>query len=338
MGAPPTVFDQMSLVAIEISVWGGERQSQLKDLGEERHISGDLPPEKVAKSFSKKVIDTKHLRPFRRFRNQAHEACMAVGTQLKDRSGIYAIPDAELDSLILRLEEIEQEYKEELQRFLGDYASYVDEWIAANAEWGEWIRKSTLSLSEVEKRFSFGFFVTGFAPNKRDDGRMAEKAEELGNTLIREIAQVAEASWERTLRGRDEAGIRVLGPMKRMRRKLAACRFLNPVADQGIQQIDKLLAKMPKSGAIQGGAVPGPHGPDPALRQRGSGDSRPCSRQYRPGPGGNRRGGGHQGAGSRCRIRNRQRRGGQHRTGTPAGTEREAGLLRLPVLISLPRA
>ncbi|WP_419614441.1 DUF3150 domain-containing protein [Thiolapillus sp.] len=253
MGAPPTVFDQMSLVAIEISVWGGERQSQLKDLGEERHISGDLPPEKVAKSFSKKVIDTKHLRPFRRFRNQAHEACMAVGTQLKDRSGIYAIPDAELDSLILRLEEIEQEYKEELQRFLGDYASYVDEWIAANAEWGEWIRKSTLSLSEVEKRFSFGFFVTGFAPNKRDDGRMAEKAEELGNTLIKEIAQVAEASWERTLRGRDEAGIRVLGPMKRMRRKLAACRFLNPVADQGIQQIDKLLAKMPKSGAIQGG-------------------------------------------------------------------------------------
>lgn len=253
------VLDHLMVVKIDAHIWGGRKKLRKEDL-----ILADgsvLPPEDLASLGSKKIADPQELAVFNRLKQEAERICLKVGTRFL---GGFAVPEVTIGSIQSELERIASSFGFARNDFLSRYDQTIEDWVAKHPEFAQVIRRAVDPVDVVAAglRFDYVIFrVTLPAPDpERDSGENApvisdsldRKVGSLSETLFREIAQDANELVESSLLGRQAVTRKALNPFKRIRDKLDGLAFLDHRVHPVVETIDNLLARVPRTGTLEG--------------------------------------------------------------------------------------
>ena len=240
------ILDQMSVIALDCSIWSGARRLKPEDLvlGE----GGQLPSDEVVSLGSKKLCKREVLKPFHRLRDQAARLCAREGVRFL---GGYAVPDTEVSGLSLKLDQVQLDFNQEKQTFLTDYDQHIQEWVNAHPDFAKAIRNAVPDVQQVGQRFHFGYTTYKVVASPQPDN-LNQQVSQLGSTLREEICRDAQTLFEQTFRGREKVTRKALNPIVRLRDKLNGLAFVDPGILPIVQRLDDGMARLPKSGALEG--------------------------------------------------------------------------------------
>jgi len=226
-----------------------------------------VPPEDLASLGSKKIADPQELAVFNRLKKEAERICLKVGTRFL---GGIAVPEGTIASIQAELERIASSFQMARDDFLSRYDQTIEDWVAKHPEFAPVIRRAvdTVDVVAAGLRFDYVIFRVSHPIADSDLVPEAEGGEEthasslgdsldrkvgtLSDTLFREIAQEANELLESSLLGRQSVTRRVLSPFNRIRDKLDGLAFLDHRVYPVFETIDDLLARVPKSGPLEG--------------------------------------------------------------------------------------
>ena len=175
-----TVLKDVAMVMLNITIWSGAKKllpSDFINVDVE-----DLPSERVASFGSKRLIDKERLAPFASIRGYAERTCLRYGTRFL---GGFAIPQDSVKQVSNELKRYFQQFQDELDKFMAEYDHATDEWIAANPDFSEVLRRSILTSNEVRTRFkaSYSIFEIDAHPSDTCD-TMASAQTDLMNSVL----------------------------------------------------------------------------------------------------------------------------------------------------------
>lgn len=245
------VLDELLAVNLDTTIWTGRKKLTPEDLG-----APDLPPEELASLGSKRIANPESLRIFSALKARA--AALLERTGIRFMSG-YAIPATKAGEIIDELVKIRTEFTTAKEKFLAEYDTAVDAWVAKHSEWGNIIKNSVVSSDHVRQRLHFGWQVFRVYPASEDqDGNvalqsgLAEKVSGLGATLFSEVAAAADEMLREVYEGRDLVTHRALSPLRTLREKLVGLTFISPEVAPVVSVIDTAISRIPKQGNITG--------------------------------------------------------------------------------------
>lgn len=247
------ILDRLRVVKIDAHIWGGRKKLHKEDLILAH--GSVLPPEDLASLGSKKIADPTELAVFNRLKKEAERVCLKVGTRFL---GGFAIPEGSLDSIRSELEQIAVRFREARAEFLARYDQTIDAWIARHPGFEQAIRRAVDPVEVVAAGLRFDYIIFRVShPESTETGGAAEssldrKVGSLSETLFREIAQDANDLVESSLLGRQAVTRKALSPFKRIRDKLNGLAFLDHRVHPVVATLDDLLARIPKTGALDG--------------------------------------------------------------------------------------
>lgn len=245
------ILDQVILVRVDASIYGARKKLRIEDL---QLASGSvIPPNDLASLGSKKLVDPDRLAVFNRLKKEVERVCLQFGTRFM---GGYAIPKTVADSVVAQLEAIQSQFLAAKQEFVTHYNSWVDEWVTRHPDFEQIINKAIDDVAYVESRFGFEFYVVSVSPPKdlapATQERLDTQIDSLSDSLFKEVAQEAKLLIDRSLLGKDELTRNALRPFVRIRDKLDGLGFLDRRVQPVVETIDRLLARCPKKGPING--------------------------------------------------------------------------------------
>ncbi len=240
------VLDQMVVIALDCSIWSGARRLKPEDL--QLGNNGQLPSDEVVSLGSKKLCDRNVLKPFHRLRDQAARHCAREGVRFL---GGYAVPEASLSGLSLKLNQVQQDFNQEKQSFLTGYDQHISEWVNAHPDFAEAIRNAVPEVGDVERRLHFGYTTYKVQASSQPDN-LNHQVSQLGNTLRDEICRDAQTLFEQTFRGKNKVTRKALNPILRLRDKLNGLAFVDPGITSIVQRLDAGLAQLPSKGTLEG--------------------------------------------------------------------------------------
>ena len=223
-----------------------------------------LPPEDLASLGSKKIADPQELAVFNRLKKEAERICLRVGTCFL---GGIAVPEGTIASIQAELERIASSFQMARDDFLSRYDQAIEDWVARHPEFAQVIRRAVDPVEVVAAglRFDYVIFrVSHPIPESEPTGAEAidkpspisnsleRRLGSLSDTLFREIAQDADELLESSLLGRRSVTRKALSPFKRIRDKLDGLAFLDHRVHPVVETLDGLLARVPKSGPLEG--------------------------------------------------------------------------------------
>lgn len=232
MTAHQKLSEKIFVVDAEINIWSGQRKLDAADirLGQ----GGELPPEKVANLGNKKIADPESLRPFHRVKTSLRRYLNDIGMPFL---GGWACPLDKFDEVKSRMENYQTEFEQEKLRFLADYNHKVEEWLLANPDYEDEIRRGVMHRDDVEKRIRFGYHTFKLIPAVDEDAegqRLERRVAGLGDELLYEVADAA-ARFADQLIGREQIAVTTSITLKGLRDKIEGLAFLNgnlqPIAD-----------------------------------------------------------------------------------------------------------
>lgn len=241
--------EQLALVVLDLHRWAGAKRLRGADLLLD---PTRVPPKKVATLGSKFVFDRDDLAWASRLFSQARNACSEVGVKLM---GGYAVPLPLLQGLCETLDALADEFNTQLSCFLESYDEKLEAFLAGSGEWKPMLTVAICTRDEVGNRYQFSYDVTHLAPVQTvpvATQRFENRAERLGDQLMTEIAAEARKSWEKSFAGRDKVSHKALHVVERIRDKLRGLVFLDPRAYPLAENIEGVLAALPKRGCIAG--------------------------------------------------------------------------------------
>lgn len=244
-----TIFDQVVLVSLDISIWSGRKKLQAKDL----HLAdSQIPPSELASIGSKKIVDPKTIAPLDSARRAAEKACLEVG--FKFMKG-YCIPQNRAKELSVELSKIKVNFNMERVKFINNYTNNIDNWINRHPAWEDAIRKAVTPIEVVENRIGFRVQFTRIGQvddslGVNDDSQ--DTVENIPSALVHEIAKESEKLWAQSFSGRTTVTQKILRPIRRMRDKLKGLSFIDARIYPIVDRIDDSLSSMPKAGKIMG--------------------------------------------------------------------------------------
>ena len=240
------VLDQMSVIALDCSIWSGARRLKPEDLVLGK--GGQLPSDEVVSLGSKKLCKREVLKPFHRLRDQACRLCGREGVRFL---GGYAVPDHYVSGLSLKLDQVQQDFNQEKQAFLTGYDQHIQEWVSAHPDFAEAIRSAVPDAQDVGQRFHFGYTTYKVVASPQPDN-LNQQVNQLGGTLREEISRDAQALFEQTFRGKSKVTRKALNPILRLRDKLHGLAFVDPGISPIVQRLDAGLSQLPNNGALEG--------------------------------------------------------------------------------------
>ena len=240
------ILDKTVCVHILCSIWSGRRRLQPDDLDVDYE---QLPPDDLASLGSLKLCDPLSLRRLNALKRTAERSCRRVCVRFL---GGYATHLGALDGLVVKLEKVKQAFDAEAHQFVASLQRGFDDWIDKHPQWEHAIRKKLPDLNYVSRRLSFDYQVYQVKPASSGTAveRLLNANHTLSNQLFCEIAHDAAAAWKTSYEGRTEVGQKALRPIRSLRDKLRALRYLDQRVGPIIAQIDSVLGSVPKTGRI----------------------------------------------------------------------------------------
>ena len=240
------ILNQMSVIALDCSIWSGARRLKPEDLVLGK--GGKLPSDEVVSLGSKKLCKREVLKPFHRLRDQACRLCGREGVRFL---GGYAVPDHLVSGLSLKLDQVQQDFHLEKQAFLTGYDQHIQEWVNAHPDFAEAIRSAVPDAQDVGQRFHFGYTTYKVVASPQPDN-LNQQVNQLAGTLREEISRDAQTLFEQTFRGKEKVTRKALNPILRLRDKLHGLSFVDPGISPIVQRLDAGLAQLPNNGALEG--------------------------------------------------------------------------------------
>lgn len=243
-------LERVDLVSIDCSIWSGRKRLRSDDI--QLGKGGKLPPEQVASLGSKRIIDPEDLSVFHTLKKRAERTCEAIGVRFL---GGYAIPREKTEAVSQTLAEIAQSFTKEKENFLQRYDEAVEDWVRQYPDFERQLRKELTPLEQVRTRIGFEYAMYRVAGAETAIGNLGDQVGRLGSQLLREIAVEARDLYEQSFAGSAgsdrKASRKALGPIRRMREKLAGLGFLDAAVAPMVKTIDALFAAVSKTGPLE---------------------------------------------------------------------------------------
>ena len=246
------ILDEIIVVVLNISLWGGRKALKTKDLALNGIDIGKLPPGTLATLGSKRIISPKAVRIFSTLRTSAKKLCLQNGVRFGGYG--YAVPRERIETISLELKRIKDEFEAAKENFLTVYQQEVELWIASNPpEWAQIIRGAVDTPSHVNKAISFNYAAIDVrTPANIAENGLDEEVNSLYGQLCHEVRTTARRAYEYRFVGKQSISQKTLRSIKIIRAKLVGLLFLDPSIAETIEVIDDTLCKLPQEGAIKG--------------------------------------------------------------------------------------
>ena len=232
----------------ETVLWTGRAKMSETDFGFDH---GELPPEAIASLGSKRVIDPEALKPLNKIRYQMRRSCMEVGVRFL---GGFAVPANAAETLVKKLESLVLEG----EVIKGDFMQSLDRklqiWHAAHPKWAHILSAGTPERESIAKRIQFGFHAILVTTPENDivAKSIINAVDGMGASIIDEISSEARTFVEKSLDdGRDQGSQKTLLPMRRIAKKLAGMRYIDPQFQKITEVVDAVIDTLPLSGRVE---------------------------------------------------------------------------------------
>lgn len=229
-------LDGLAVISIDLDIWSGQTKLQDIDL----RLADEYNNE-VVNLGNKRLVSRESLKPFERLKSTVRRNMLRRGIQFLNG---YAVPVDQLDEAIEEIEGWRVQFEDAVMDFMATYHGNVESWVAQNPEDEEVIRRGTLPLEAVEKRFGFtwdAFQIQGVMNNEAAQSQLDSSAGQLGNKLIADVQQTARDFWDRNLKGRSMVGITCQATLREMKRKLESLAFLDRRSKPLIELLDRVI-------------------------------------------------------------------------------------------------
>lgn len=238
-------LSKSELVVLDIHVPGFETVLKAKDINN----ASDLPPEKVAKLGTIRVVDKKDVSELNAIKRAAERACLLKGVRF---IGGFIVANSNGPELIAALDALKDRFEDVTERLKTTRDGLIRSWADANPEWSQLILDGAhrYLARTHEPHFRFTPIQVAAAGSKPE--ALQHAATMIGSQLLLEIGQEAKEAYENSFRGKNDCTRRALSPLVRMREKLHAMRFASAEAVDVIFDIDQVLGAIPKTGPING--------------------------------------------------------------------------------------
>jgi len=242
------MLDQLQVVKLTIRLWTSSKKLRPEDL---KLADGTvLPPDTLASLGTKKTIDPKQLLEFTRIKKEAERICLEAGTRF---IGGFANPSDEIPRIVNELNALSGLFDQEKERFLNVYSESTEHWINQHPDFADAIRNAIEPVASVERKLVFDYMVFRVSKPQGELGDSLNRHTlSLSDQLFREIAQDAKELIDRSFVGKDSVTGRVLNAFRRMRDKLDSLGFLDYRCFPIVDEIDRILGSIPKSGPYNG--------------------------------------------------------------------------------------
>lgn len=243
-------LERVDLVSIDCSIWSGRKRLRSDDI--KLGAGGKLPPAQVASLGSKRIIDPEDLSVFHALKKRAERTCEAIGVRFL---GGYAVPREKTEAVSQTLGEIAKSFTKEKEEFLQRYDEAVEAWVKQYPDFERQLRKELTPLEQVRTRIGFEYAMYRAAGTATGTGHLGDQVGRLGSQLLREVSVEARELYEQSFAGSAgsdrKASRKSLGPIRRMREKLAGLGFLDSAVAPMVKTIDALFAAVPKTGPLE---------------------------------------------------------------------------------------
>lgn len=214
-------LDGLAVISIDLDIWSGQTKLQDIDLS-----LADEYNNEVVNLGNKRLVSREALKPFERLKSAVRRNMLRRGIQFLNG---YAVPVEQMDEVVEEIEGWRLQFDQAVTDFLASYSGNVEAWISQNPSDEAVIRRGTLPLEAVEKRFGFAWdaFHVQSVDNASAQSQLDSSAGQLGNKLIADIQQTARDFWDRSLSGRAMVGTTCVMTLREMKRKLESLAFLD---------------------------------------------------------------------------------------------------------------
>lgn len=190
-------------------------------------------------------IDRALLRPFNTARAAMQRICRGRGVRFL--SG-YAIPDANLPTVLDELQRKREEIEEEIETFLSIMPERMAEWRADHPEIAPWEGEFP-TVEQARKRLSVSVGVFKITPDTQAGGDVLQEVAGLAGRALEEIAMDIRLSWEPKA---PEVTQRARGIFRRAVTKLRSLLVIDPQLGEMADSIEQVLGAIPTEGKIAG--------------------------------------------------------------------------------------
>jgi hypothetical protein len=246
-----SILDKTVCINLVCTLWSGRRRLRAEDLGLDAE---KLPPEDLASLGSLKLCDPKQLTKLNSLKRAAERDCERVCVRFL---GGYATDEKNVSDLVTKLAERKQAFEQQAQAFVASLQTEFDDWVSKHPQWENVIRKALPDLGYVAGRLNFEYQLYRVQVAADEIGSVANQglvsaAGGLSGRLFKEIEIEARSTWKRSYEGKEAVGQKALRPIRAIREKMDALRFIDSRIVPMIGHIEHVLGSLPKTGLIEG--------------------------------------------------------------------------------------
>lgn len=239
------VLDQLVLIKPQVSLWSGRRELKPHQIGLRNNVKPDL-----VSLGSIKVIDPKKLNPMEATKRNMERRCAEKGTRFL---GGYAVPVNKFEELSEELEELKIKGRAEADYLINNYEQLLEQWIEKHPEDEVELRKIALTRDEIRCKYEFEWVAIRVTPvGGNEAAKVAEQVRGLGSQMIQDIAQQSSEILKKSFEGRVEATQKIVRPFAAIREKLSSLAFVDPIIAPIVDEIDRVMEELPKTGKFSG--------------------------------------------------------------------------------------
>lgn len=185
----------IAVINLDVSIWSG--QTALKPADLELGQGAQLPPETVALLGSKRICSREDLRIFKTLKERARRHVAEHGLPFV---GGYAVPVARIPLITSVLDEVMADFEKAKAKFLDNYETAIESWIADNPAYEALIRSGIKPKATVAERITSGYQVFQLSPVAGAETSLASASDGLAGELVNEVRKEAKAFYEKHLK------------------------------------------------------------------------------------------------------------------------------------------
>lgn len=181
-------FSKSVFINLSVSVWSARATITRDDL--DPAIVAQLPPEVLSTLGSRRLVDKDTLSPINSGKAAAFRLLNSRGTRFM---GGWVVAEDRLDSILLELDTIGVEFRDNVTEFLNHYSDYVSDWCSQFPEWEQLIRSACPSTQELGTKFKFAFQAVRVSPAQVTYDAQCNDTEQsitsMGDTMLAEVLE-----------------------------------------------------------------------------------------------------------------------------------------------------
>lgn len=244
------LLENLVVFMLDIHLWSGRKKLRPEDLALNGIDINKLPPGTLASLGSKRIIGLEAIAPFAALKREAEKLCLAQGVRFL---GGYAVPIEAAEALAEKLTELRLRFESAREELLLTYDTEVHRWVRENPpQWAPVIRAAIEPATSVHRALQFNFAPMAVSSPAGMPEELDQQAAGLFGQLCHEVRVAAKNAFESSYVGRSSVTRKALRPIAAIRQKLAGLCFLDPEIVDTLAAIDDTLARLPKTGPIEG--------------------------------------------------------------------------------------